>query len=101
MDDADERGGEADLDEESRNPTQRRMDERGVEDVPVDVPWTDEAEAGEVEVEFEPDVPLVGEVNREAGEAEDRRRRLSLVGGLAAALGAAAAGLVALVRRRR
>jgi len=29
-------------DEDDRNPTQERMDEEGVEDTPVDVPWETE-----------------------------------------------------------
>jgi hypothetical protein len=34
--------GEEDIDEEGRNPTQQRMDEEGVEDVPVDADWSGE-----------------------------------------------------------
>ena len=32
------------IDESGRNPTQQRMDEEGVEDVPVDAEWTSGAE---------------------------------------------------------
>jgi hypothetical protein len=31
------------VDDEGRNPTQRRLDEEGVEDVPVDADWPEEA----------------------------------------------------------
>jgi hypothetical protein len=38
-----ETGGEELIDESGRNPTQQRMDEEGVENVPVDSEWgTDE-----------------------------------------------------------
>lgn len=33
--------GDAALDESGRNPTQKRMDEEGVESVPVDAEWKD------------------------------------------------------------
>jgi hypothetical protein len=90
------------IDAEGRNPTQQRMDEEGVEEAPVDAPWQGEGEGGpeapqaDAEPTFEPDVPLVAEVNRETGEASDRRRRLGVLG----AAGALLAG-VALRRRRR
>jgi hypothetical protein len=101
----DEAEGETDdweIDAEGRNPTQQRMDGEGVEEAPVDAPW--EGEAGpeapqpdaEPEPTFEPDVPLVAEVNRETSEASDRRRRLGVLG----AAGALLAG-IALRRRRR
>ena len=35
----------AEIDEEGRNPTQRRMDEEGVEDVPVDANWVADDDA--------------------------------------------------------
>jgi hypothetical protein len=95
---------EWEIDAEGRNPTQQRMDEEGVEEAPVDASWegengpevTEAAETAEDDAEptFEPDVPLVAEVNREAGEASDRKRRLG-------ALGAAGALLVGVVLRRR
>jgi hypothetical protein len=102
--DGDEAEGRTDwqIDAEGRNPTQQRMDEEGVEEAPVDAPWEDEsglgaAEAGaEPEPTFEPDVPLVAEVNRETGEASDRRRRLGVLGAAGALLAA-----VAFRRRRR
>ena len=62
------------------------MDEAGVEDRPVGVvqPSPDETapdaaaavDADAPEVEFEPDVPLVAEVNRGASESSDRKRLL-------------------------
>jgi hypothetical protein len=30
------------IDEQGRNPTQQRLDEEGLEDVPVDAEWTDD-----------------------------------------------------------
>ena len=39
----------AEVDEQGRNPTQRRMDEEGVEDAPADASWTGEAEGQEEE----------------------------------------------------
>jgi hypothetical protein len=109
--DGDEAEGETEweIDAEGRNPTQQLMDEEGVEEVPVDAAWeggngpdeaaeggngSDEAAEDDAEPTFEPDVPLVAEVNREAGEASDRKRRLG-------ALGAAGALLAAVVLRRR
>jgi Uma2 family endonuclease len=81
------------IDSEGRNLTQQRMDEAGVEDRPVDFvrPSPGEtvpdaaaaADSAAPTVEFEPDVPLVAEVNRAAGEASDRKRLL-VVGGLLA-----------------
>lgn len=50
--------------------------------------------AGANEPTFEPDVPLVAEVNRGAGEASDRKKKLGV-------LGAAAALLTGVVLRRR
>ena len=106
--------GEEQIDAQGRNPTQQRMDEEGVEPAPVDAAWGGEDEgdgppvaaAGPAaaggsfatgaapvadEPVFEPDVALVGEVNREAS----RRtwRRVALVGG--------ALALLAAVRLRR
>jgi hypothetical protein len=86
------------IDPEGRNITQQRMDEAGVEDRPVDVAQPGPGEAGEAEpsvtpeVEFEPDVPLVAEVNRAAADASDRRRKV-VFGGLLA-------GFLVLLRRR-
>jgi hypothetical protein len=81
------------LDAEGRNLTQQRMDAEGVEDRPVDVPWQKPAPAvAEADVVFEPDVPLAAEVNREAVEETDRKRRFALL--------AAAAAVVALLARR-
>jgi hypothetical protein len=100
--DGDEAEGEPEweIDAEGRNPTQQRMDEEGVEEAPVDAPWEGEGEPeaaeGDAEPTFEPDVPLVAEVNREQGEASDRRRRLGVIGAAGALLAA-----VALRRRRR
>jgi hypothetical protein len=37
-----ETNGEDELDESGRNPTQQRMDDEGVEDVPVDAQWSTE-----------------------------------------------------------
>jgi hypothetical protein len=37
-----ETNGEDQIDESGRNPTQQRMDEEGVEDVPVDADWSGE-----------------------------------------------------------
>src|ERR687892_58382 len=99
--DGDEAEGETEweIDAEGLNPTQQLMDEEGVEEVPVDAAWEggngpDEAAEDDAEPTFEPDVPLVAEVNREAGEASDRKRRLG-------ALGAAGALLATVVLRRR
>jgi hypothetical protein len=36
------RSGEERIDEEGRNPTQRRIDEEGAEQAPVDAPWETE-----------------------------------------------------------
>ena len=36
------RSGEERIDEEGRNPTQRRIDEEGAEEAPVDAPWETE-----------------------------------------------------------
>ena len=85
------------IDSEGRNLTQQRMDEAGVEDRPVDVAQDSPDEttsdtagsddAAAPQVEFEPDVALVGEVNRGADEASGRKRLLlvgSLFGGLVA-----------------
>jgi hypothetical protein len=33
------RSGEERIDDEGRNPTQRRIDEEGAEEAPVDAPW--------------------------------------------------------------
>ena len=44
-DERDETSGEAEIDEEGRNPTQRRMDEEGVEPAPVDASWTGDDDA--------------------------------------------------------
>jgi hypothetical protein len=68
----------------------------------VDASWEDEDEPDaavdeDVEPTFEPDVPLVAEVNREAGESSDRRRRLGVLGAGAALV----AGIVLRRRRRR
>jgi hypothetical protein len=115
--------GEERIDEQGRNPTQQRMDQEGVAPAPVDASWTGEAEApassdaevpgtsGPVEgsdpstlVEaaaaanepiFEPDVPLVAEVNREAGGGGSRKGVIAGVAGAFALLGAV------LLRRRR
>ena len=38
-----EPNGEEAIDESGRNPTQQRMDEEGVEDVPVDADWEESA----------------------------------------------------------
>jgi hypothetical protein len=98
----DEAEGEPDweIDAEGRNLTQQRMDEQGVEEAPVDASWEDEGGAvapdADAEPTFEPDVPLVAEVNRETGEASDRRRRLGVLGAAGALLAA-----VAFRRRRR
>jgi hypothetical protein len=93
------------IDSEGRNLTQQRMDEAGVEDRPVDVvqPSPDETgsgaaaseEAAAPEVEFEPDVPLVAEVNRGADEASGRKRLL-VFGGL---FGGLLAGSLVVLRR--
>ena len=93
------------LDEEGRNLTQQRMDAEGVEDRPVDVastpaggeaPDAQTPPAGGPDVVFEPDVPLVAEVTREASEGADRKRRFAAL----AAAGALAAVLVRRLRRR-
>lgn len=90
--------GEAEIDEQGRNSTQQRMDEEGVEPSPVDADWTSgDAEGGapaENEPIFEPDVPLVAEVNREA-PAKSRKGLFAAVAGGFALLGAV------LLRRRR
>jgi hypothetical protein len=38
------------IDESGRNPTQQRMDEEGVEDVPVDAEWGTDGGAGPAEL---------------------------------------------------
>jgi hypothetical protein len=93
------------IDSEGRNLTQQRMDEAGVEDRPVGVvqPSPDEtapdaaapAAAAAPEVEFEPDVALVAEVNRGTGEASGRKRLL-VFGGL---FGGLLAGSLVVLRR--
>jgi hypothetical protein len=89
---------EGTIDSEGRNLTQQRMDEAGVEVRPVDVVQPGPGETGdaepsaELEVEFEPDVPLVAEVNRAAAEASDRRRMV--------VFGVLVAGFLVLLRRR-
>jgi hypothetical protein len=113
--------GQAEIDEEGRNPTQQRMDDEGVEPAPVDASWEGENETGPAtalsaqaegsvpsgpadspgaasgsanEPIFEPDVPLVAEVNREA-TPKSRKGLVAAVAGGFALVGAA------LLRRRR
>jgi hypothetical protein len=101
--------GEEQIDEEGRNPTQQRMDEEGVEPAPVDADWTSAGPEGSdpsapvessatptpaaTEPIFEPDVPLVAEVNREA----PGKSRKGVVAAVAGAIGV----LGAIVLRRR
>lgn len=120
-DERDETSGEEQIDEEGRNPTQQRMDDEGVEPAPVDASWTgaDDAtnSAPSTQVEgsdpstsvespgaagpqanrpiFEPDVPLVAEVNREASPGKSRKGVIAAVAGGFAVLGAV------VLRRRR
>jgi hypothetical protein len=110
--------GEERVDAEGRNPTQQRMDDEGVEPVPVDASWTGEEEgegapvaaagpavpaesfetsmAGPNEPIFEPDVPLVAEVNREA----ESRSRKGVIAALAGGLAVVGAALLRWRRRR-
>jgi MYXO-CTERM domain-containing protein len=104
--------GEEQIDEQGRNPTQQRMDEEGVEAAPVDADWTGSPSGGpegsdpagpaesaatpaKNEPIFEPDVPLVAEVNRET-PPKSRKGIVAAVAGAFAVLGA-----VVLRRRRR
>jgi hypothetical protein len=124
--------GEERVDAEGRNPTQQRMDDEGVEPVPVDASWSGEEEgegapvaaagpavpaesfetsteaeasgpsasaeaaAGPNEPIFEPDVPLVAEVNREAGG----RSRKGVIAALAGGFAVVGAALLRWRRRR-